>query len=174
MAVAHGTANAKKVMENIKAGGEFAQCHFIEFMGCPGGCIGGGGQPIPTSPEIRKARARAIYAEDAASEVRKSHENPAVLKLYNEFLTDGPCGHVSHKLLHTTTRRAASSSAKAEGGLRAQAKRLRAQGSGLKPRGSGLKAQGSRQEAQGSGLRPDHAVTLKGGPGGPPFLYLRT
>jgi len=101
VAVAHGTANAKKVMENIKAGGEFAQCHFIEFMGCPGGCIGGGGQPIPTSPEIRKARARAIYQEDAACEVRKSHENPAVLRLYNEFLTDGPCGHLSHKLLHT-------------------------------------------------------------------------
>ncbi len=101
VAVAHGTANAKKVMENIKAGGEFAQCHFIEFMGCPGGCIGGGGQPIPTSPEIRKARARAIYEEDAACEVRKSHENPAVLKLYSEFLTDGPCGHMSHLLLHT-------------------------------------------------------------------------
>src|SRR5512137_2512051 len=101
VAVAHGTANAKKVMENIKAGGQFAQCHFIEFMGCPGGCIGGGGQPIPTSPEIRKARARAIYEEDAACEVRKSHENPAVLKLYNEFFTEGPCGHLSHKLLHT-------------------------------------------------------------------------
>jgi iron-only hydrogenase group A len=101
VAVAHGTANAKKVMEDIKAGGRFSQCHFIEFMGCPGGCIGGGGQPIPTSPEIRKARARAIYAEDAACEVRKSHENPAVLKLYAEFLTDGPCGHLSHQLLHT-------------------------------------------------------------------------
>jgi NADH-quinone oxidoreductase subunit G/[NiFe] hydrogenase diaphorase moiety small subunit len=101
VAVAHGTANAKKVMEDIKAGGRFSQCHFIEFMGCPGGCIGGGGQPIPTSPEIRKARARAIYEEDAACEVRKSHENPAVLKLYGEFLTDGPCGRLSHQLLHT-------------------------------------------------------------------------
>lgn len=101
VAVAHGTANAKKVMEDIKAGGRFAQCHFIEFMGCPGGCIGGGGQPIPTSPEIRKARAKAIYDEDAACEVRKSHENPAVLRMYKEFLTDGPCGHLSHKLLHT-------------------------------------------------------------------------
>ena len=101
VAVAHGTANAKKVMEDIKAGGQFSQCHFIEFMACPGGCLGGGGQPIPTSPAIRAARARAIYAEDAAYEVRKSHENPAVLKLYGEFLTDGPCGHKSHKLLHT-------------------------------------------------------------------------
>jgi NADH-quinone oxidoreductase subunit G/[NiFe] hydrogenase diaphorase moiety small subunit len=101
VAVAHGTANARKVMENIKAGGEFAQCHFIEFMACPGGCLGGGGQPIPTSPEIRKARARAIYEEDAASEVRKSHENPAVLRLYKDFLTDGLGGHLAHQLLHT-------------------------------------------------------------------------
>jgi NADH-quinone oxidoreductase subunit G/[NiFe] hydrogenase diaphorase moiety small subunit len=101
VAVAHGTANAKRVMEDIKAGGKFSECHFIEFMGCPGGCIGGGGQPIPTSPEIRKARARAIYAEDAECEVRKSHENPAVLKLYGEFFTDGPCSHLSHELLHT-------------------------------------------------------------------------
>jgi iron-only hydrogenase group A len=101
VAVAHGTANAKKVMEDIKNGGPFSQCHFIEFMGCPGGCIGGGGQPIPTSPEIRKARAKAIYAEDAAYPVRKSHENPDVLKIYEEFLTEGPCGHKSHELLHT-------------------------------------------------------------------------
>ncbi|HLO67622.1 MAG TPA: NADH-dependent [FeFe] hydrogenase, group A6 [Holophaga sp.] len=101
VAVAHGTANAKKVMEDIKAGGVFSQCHFIEFMGCPGGCIGGGGQPIPTTPEIRRARARAIYDEDAAYEVRKSHENPDVLRIYEEYLTDGPCGHRSHELLHT-------------------------------------------------------------------------
>ena len=99
--VAHGTANAKRVMEDIKAGGKFSECHFIEFMACPGGCLGGGGMPIPTSPEIRAARARAIYAEDRAYEVRKSHENPAVLKIYSEFLTDGPCGHLSHHLLHT-------------------------------------------------------------------------
>jgi iron-only hydrogenase group A len=101
VAVAHGTANARKVMEDIKAGGKFSECHFIEFMGCPGGCIGGGGQPIPTSPEIRKARAQAIYAEDTAAKIRKSHENPEVLKIYGEFLTDGPCGKLSHKLLHT-------------------------------------------------------------------------
>jgi NADH-quinone oxidoreductase subunit G/[NiFe] hydrogenase diaphorase moiety small subunit len=70
-------------------------------MGCPGGCLGGGGQPIPTSPEIRKARAMAIYAEDSAYPIRKSHENPDVLKIYQEFLTEGPCSHLSHKLLHT-------------------------------------------------------------------------
>ncbi len=101
VAVAHGTANAKRVMEDIKAGGRCSECHFIEFMACPGGCLGGGGQPIPTSPAIREARAKAIYAEDAAYEIRKSHENPAITKIYGEFLTDGPCGQASHKLLHT-------------------------------------------------------------------------
>jgi iron-only hydrogenase group A len=101
MGVCHGTANARRVMEDIKAGGEFSKCHFIEFMACPGGCLGGGGQPIPTSPAIREARARAIYNEDRSYEVRKSYQNPAIIRLYREFLTDGPCGHISHKLLHT-------------------------------------------------------------------------
>ena len=101
LAVVHGTANARKVCEDIKAGGKFSECHFIEFMACPGGCLGGGGQPIPTTPEIRALRAKAIYAEDTAYEIRKSHENPAVTKIYTEFLTDGPCGHTAHKLLHT-------------------------------------------------------------------------
>lgn len=101
VAVAHGTANAKKIMDDIKAGGIFSQCHFIEFMACPGGCIGGGGQPIPTSLEIRKARAKAIYAEDESLELRKSHENPYVTMIYEKFFTEGPCGHLSHKLLHT-------------------------------------------------------------------------
>jgi NADH-quinone oxidoreductase subunit G/[NiFe] hydrogenase diaphorase moiety small subunit len=101
VAVAHGTANARRVMEDIKAGGKLSECHFIEFMACPGGCLGGGGQPIPTSPEIREARAKAIYAEDKAYEVRKSHENPAIVELYTQFFTDGPCSELSHKLLHT-------------------------------------------------------------------------
>lgn len=101
VAVAHGTANAKKIMDDIKSGGKFSECHFIEFMACPGGCLGGGGQPIPTTPEIRKKRAKAIYAEDESLEMRKSHDNPNVVKIYEEFLTDGPCGHKSHKLLHT-------------------------------------------------------------------------
>ena len=99
--VCHGTANAKKVLDDIKNGGEFSKCHFIEFMACPGGCLGGGGQPIPTTPEIRAARAEAIYAEDRSYGVRKSHENPVIWELYEKFLTDGPCGHISHKLLHT-------------------------------------------------------------------------
>ncbi len=101
IAVAHGTANAKKVMDDIKAGGKFSECHFIEFMACPGGCIGGGGQPIPTTEEIRKLRAKAIYDEDKSLPVRKSHENKHVVEIYDEFLKDGPCGHLSHKLLHT-------------------------------------------------------------------------
>jgi len=101
VAIAHGTANAKKIMEDIKAGGKFSECHFIEFMACPGGCLGGGGQPIPTSPEIRKKRAQAIYAEDESLELRKSHNNPYVQMIYEKFFKEGPCGHLSHKLLHT-------------------------------------------------------------------------
>ncbi|MGE5364745.1 MAG: NADH-dependent [FeFe] hydrogenase, group A6 [Bacteroidota bacterium] len=98
--VAHGTANAKTVMEMLRAG-ELDDVHFVEIMACPGGCIGGGGQPIPTSAEIRAKRAQAIYAEDESLKLRKSHQNPNVQMLYNKFLTDGPCGHLSHKLLHT-------------------------------------------------------------------------
>lgn len=98
--VAHGTANARKVMEMLKAG-ELKDIHFIEIMACPGGCLGGGGQPIPTSPEIRKKRAQAIYSEDESLTLRKSHENPHVKYLYDKFLADGPCGHKSHELLHT-------------------------------------------------------------------------
>jgi NADH-quinone oxidoreductase subunit G/[NiFe] hydrogenase diaphorase moiety small subunit len=105
VAVVHGTAQAARVMEDIKAGGQFSECHFIEFMACPGGCLGGGGQPIPTDAAIRAARAKAIYGEDAhygeTGRVRKSHENPAVLRLYGEFLVDGPNGHTAHHLLHT-------------------------------------------------------------------------
>jgi NADH-quinone oxidoreductase subunit G/[NiFe] hydrogenase diaphorase moiety small subunit len=101
VAVCRGTANAKRVLEDLKAAGKFSECHFIEFMACPGGSLGGGGVPIPTSPEIRAARARAIYSEDSSYQVRKSHENPAIARLYKEFLTDGPCGHTAHHLLHT-------------------------------------------------------------------------
>jgi NADH-quinone oxidoreductase subunit G/[NiFe] hydrogenase diaphorase moiety small subunit len=98
--VAHGTANAKTVMEMFVKG-ELRDYHFIEIMGCPGGCIGGGGQPIPTSEEIRRLRAKAIYEEDASLPLRKSHENPRIKLIYEKFLTDGPCGKMSHKLLHT-------------------------------------------------------------------------
>ncbi len=98
--VAHGTANAKKVMEMLQRG-ELNDVHFIEIMACPGGCLGGGGQPIPTSSEIRQKRAQAIYEEEASLPVRKSHENPHVQYIYEKFLTDGPCSELSHKLLHT-------------------------------------------------------------------------
>lgn len=87
-------------MEMLSSG-ELNDYHFIEIMACPGGCIGGGGQPVPTTPEIRQARAKAIYDEDKTLEYRKSHDNPIVKKIYAEFLTDGPCGALSHKLLHT-------------------------------------------------------------------------
>lgn len=97
-AVAHGLANAKIVMDAIKAGK--ANYHFIEFMACPGGCLGGGGQPIPTSPEIRAKRAAAIYAEDEGMPLRKSHQNPEVIKIYADFLGK-PLGEKSHHLLHT-------------------------------------------------------------------------
>lgn len=98
VAIAHGLANAKTLMEAIEKGE--TNYHFIEIMGCPGGCIGGGGQPIPTSPEIRKRRAEAIYAEDEGMSIRKSHENPEVVEVYKEYLQN-PLGHKSHELLHT-------------------------------------------------------------------------
>jgi iron-only hydrogenase group A len=98
--VAHGTANAKKVMEMLRSG-ELDDVHFVEIMACPGGCLGGGGQPIPTTMEIRQKRAKAIYEEEATLSVRKSHENPHVQYVYEKFLTDGPCSELSHKLLHT-------------------------------------------------------------------------
>lgn len=98
VAIAHGLANAKQLMEKVESGK--ADYHFIEIMGCPGGCLGGGGQPIPTSPEIREERARAIYEEDADMPLRKSHENPEVAAIYEDFLGE-PLGHKSHDLLHT-------------------------------------------------------------------------
>ncbi len=96
--VAHGLTNAKQVMQAVKDGK--ADWHFIEIMACPGGCLGGGGQPIPTTPEIRQKRAEAIYAEDEGLPIRKSHENPEVQKIYKDFLGE-PLGHKSHELLHT-------------------------------------------------------------------------
>lgn len=96
--VAHGLTNAKKVMDAVRDGK--ANYHFIEIMACPGGCLGGGGQPIPTNAEIRAKRAEAIYAEDAGKPIRKSHENPEIVKIYQDFLKE-PLGHKSHELLHT-------------------------------------------------------------------------
>ena len=98
VAVAHGLANAKTVMQAIKNG--TASYHFIEVMSCPGGCLGGGGQPIPTNPEIREKRLQALYAEEMGMELRKSHENPEVIKLYEDFLEE-PLSEKAHDLLHT-------------------------------------------------------------------------
>ncbi len=98
VAVAHGLANARKVCEMV-ASGE-ADYHFVEVMCCPGGCIGGGGQPRLTSNDVRNARIKAIYAEDEGRPMRKSHENPAITQLYKDFLGQ-PLGHKSHELLHT-------------------------------------------------------------------------
>ena len=103
VAVAHGLTNAAQIMDDIVMGE--SPYHFIEIMGCPSGCIGGGGQPIPTNDEIRRKRAEAIYTEDEKKTIRKSHENPEVIQLYKEFL-GAPLGEVSHRLLHTKyTRR---------------------------------------------------------------------
>ena len=101
--VAHGLSNAKKVLEEIKNGE--ADYQFVEIMACPGGCIMGGGQPIKSSKvraevDVRKLRADALYTIDEKATMRKSHENPAIKKLYEEFL-EKPGSHKSHELLHT-------------------------------------------------------------------------
>ena len=98
VAIAHGLVNANNLMKAISEGK--ASYHFVEIMACPGGCIGGGGQPIPTNMEIRRKRMEAIYSEDSNMPVRKSHQNPEVIAIYKEFL-EKPNGHKSHELLHT-------------------------------------------------------------------------
>ncbi len=97
--IAHGLGNARKLLEDIRTGkNEF---HAIEIMACPGGCIGGGGQPLHHGDvEIIKARSRAIYQEDAGKPLRKSHENPYIQKLYEEYLGK-PLSEKAHALLHT-------------------------------------------------------------------------
>jgi len=102
-AVAHGTANAKILLDKIKSGEK--EYHFIEIMACPGGCVNGGGQPILKSKTLmdvdpRQVRASSIYKEDRNLPLRKSHENPSVKKVYEEFLGK-PNSHIAHKLLHT-------------------------------------------------------------------------
>ncbi len=104
LAVANGLVNAKTVLDAIKSGEK--QYHVIEVMACPGGCIGGGGQPYPPhgysilDPALAIKRASALYAIDAEKKVRRSHENKAVLQLYKEFLGE-PGSEIAHKLLHT-------------------------------------------------------------------------
>ncbi|HPS02508.1 MAG TPA: NADH-dependent [FeFe] hydrogenase, group A6 [Candidatus Sumerlaeota bacterium] len=98
VAVAHGLANAQKVVDRIRSGE--VQYHFVEVMTCPGGCIGGGGQPRFATDEVRKARIAAIYREDEGKPLRKSHESPAVQQVYAEYFGE-PLGERSHQLLHT-------------------------------------------------------------------------
>ncbi|MGQ9754869.1 MAG: NADH-dependent [FeFe] hydrogenase, group A6 [Desulfotomaculales bacterium] len=102
IAVAHGTRNARRVLERLRAGATY---HFIEIMACPGGCIGGGGQPIYPHKDVafdyRRKRAEALYRLDLSKEVRRAHENPAVKKIYEEFLGH-PLSEKAKKLLHTT------------------------------------------------------------------------
>jgi len=102
LAVAHGLANARSVIEAIQSGAKMY--HFVEVMTCPGGCIGGGGQPRLTTNEKRKARIDAIYKEDRGKKLRKSHDNPKIKQIYAEFL-DVPLGEKSHHLLHTTYKK---------------------------------------------------------------------
>ncbi len=97
--IAHGLGNARKLLEEIQAGK--SEFHAIEIMACPGGCIGGGGQPQHHGKsEIIKARQKAIYEEDRRLPLRKSHENPYIIKLYEEYLGH-PMSELSHELLHT-------------------------------------------------------------------------
>jgi len=97
--IAHGLGNARKLLEEIQAGK--SEFHAIEIMSCPGGCIGGGGQPYHHgNAEILKKRQRAIYQEDTKKSIRKSHENPYIIQLYKEFLGK-PMSEKAHHLLHT-------------------------------------------------------------------------
>jgi len=103
VAIAHGTANASKILEKIKSGEK--DYHFIEIMACPGGCVNGGGQPFVNaetrnSIDIRVKRAQVLYDEDAGLPLRKSHKNPEIQALYSEYLGE-PNGHKAHELLHT-------------------------------------------------------------------------
>ena len=110
VAVAHGMKNAKVLLDEIKAG--TSKYHFIEIMGCPGGCIAGGGQPyvrscfLPNEDDnildtYKEKRAAALYSEDERQSVRQSHNNPQIAKLYEEFL-EKPNSHKAHELLHTS------------------------------------------------------------------------
>jgi NADP-reducing hydrogenase subunit HndD len=102
--VAHSLGNARKVLDEIKEGKVDYQ--FVEIMACPGGCVMGGGQPIVnsktrTNVDVRALRAKSLYNIDENSKVRKSHENPAIKKIYAEYL-EKPGSHKAHELLHTT------------------------------------------------------------------------
>ena len=110
VAIAHGMKNAAVLLDDIRAGK--SKYHFIEIMGCPGGCIAGGGQPyvrscfLPNEADdimdtYKEKRAQALYSEDERQVLRQSHNNPQIKALYDEFLGE-PNSHKAHELLHTT------------------------------------------------------------------------
>lgn len=104
VAVASGLSNAKQIMDKVRAGE--ADYHFVEIMGCPGGCVNGGGQPqvhaeVRNYVDVRAIRAKALYDNDEAKAIRKSHENPSIKRLYEEYLGE-PGGEKAHHILHTT------------------------------------------------------------------------
>ena len=101
VAVAHGLKNCREVCESIRNGGEYKDYQFIEFMCCPGGCIGGGGQPIATNLATIKARTAGLNTDDKNRELRKSHENPEITRIYKDFL-GSYVSPLAHHLLHTT------------------------------------------------------------------------
>jgi len=98
VAIVNSLGQAEKLLKKVKAGE--VSYHFIEVMGCLGGCIGGGGQPFSKDPDIKQKRASALYRQDHLKRVRKSHENPAIKELYRSFLGE-PNGEKAHELLHT-------------------------------------------------------------------------
>ena len=104
VAVASGTANARKLLNAVKEGKE--DYHFIEIMACPGGCVNGGGQPIQdattrSTVDLKAKRAAVLYNDDANETLRKSHDNPLIKKVYEEFLGE-PGSHLAHEILHTS------------------------------------------------------------------------
>ncbi len=103
VAVIHGMANAKEILEEVreaKKEGKQAPYEFIEIMACRGGCIAGGGQPIGTDDEVRKQRTEGLYSDDEKCTLRRSHENPSIKRIYKDYL-GAPLSHKSHELLHT-------------------------------------------------------------------------
>jgi len=97
-AIVNGLGNTRKLMEKIRSGE--AEYHFVEVMACPGGCVGGGGQPITDGVELADVRRRNLYHLDKKNPLRFSHENPSVIKAYEDFF-EKPLSHKSHELLHT-------------------------------------------------------------------------
>ena len=98
IAVASGLGNARRLVESVRSGE--VEYDFIEIMACPGGCAGGGGQPIEDGKELSEVRGDVLYGLDRANSIRFSHENPSVIKCYEDFL-GAPLSHKSHELLHT-------------------------------------------------------------------------